>query len=515
MAGIVFLIQELAMFARTLTVVSLVVALAGGCRDSGGDDDDDTGADGGADDVSIYAIQDGTIATGAIVNIRGVVVTAIDSYGADRSTVFVQEPNEDATHGRAYSGLQIYVTDLGAVSGIAVGDTVDVEGGAVTEFRFGCEDPEVDCTDTLQTVTQITGSYTITKTGTGTVPDPVTVLPQDLAADANEAEKWEGVLIKFDNVAVTSGLRDIDPEDDPTFKEMRVTGPFRVQSALADLGAVTRDDCYTSVTGIGSFFFQYFLLPRSANDLAKAADGTGCLYEIEAAECGDGNDNDFDGFADCADFSCQDANPALCTEDGTVVEIQDGTHPINTRVALTGVVVTAIASNSEDLWVQDAGSTADYNGVHVYRGTGASALTLAVGDVIDVTGTINEYFEETQLVVDPKVADVSNPTGTDTPAVVTGLSVSTLNDAVDGEPYEGMLTELSNVKTVVLDDTFGGFTVGIDGDDLTVDNELFDFTLPTSETCYATIRGVMAYSFDRRRLYPRSAADVVTGGTCP
>jgi hypothetical protein len=313
-------------------------------------------------------------------------------------------------------------------------------------------------------------------------------------------------------VAATSNPRDIG--SDTTLKEFRITGPFRVQSALADFGTVARDDCFTSITGLGNYFFDYKLLPITANDVVKAADTSSCLYETEAADCDDGMDNDFDGFADCVDFSCQGANPVLCTVDGSVVEIQDGTIAENSRVALTGVVVTAVSADTIDLWVQDAGSSADYNGLHVFRGDGASMLTLAVGDTVDMAGVVSEFFEETELHVDRDLADVT-VTGTAAVTVKTGLTSSQLSDAVGAEPYEGMLVEIADVPVVLMNDGFGNFTVGITGETLNVDNELYEFPLPAKGTCYATITGISAYAFSERKLYPRDANDLVTGGTCP
>ncbi|RMH39244.1 MAG: hypothetical protein D6689_17120, partial [Deltaproteobacteria bacterium] len=249
--------------------------------------------------------------------------------------------------------------------------------------------------------------------------------------------------------------------------------------------------------------------------LVRAADMSACVYETQAADCDDGLDNDYDGFTDCQDFSCQDANPQLCTVAATVVAVQDGTVSENTRVQLSGVVVTAVSADGVDLWVQDAGSTSDYNGLHVFRGAGAPAIAVAVGDVVDVAGVVTEFFDETELAVDPTVADVS-VTGTGTVSVRSDVPVATLADAVAGEPYEGMLVEIADVRVVTMNDGFGNFTVGIAGEDLNVDDKLHgSFTLPAEGTCFSTIRGVMGFAFGERKLYPRDAADLVTGTTCP
>lgn len=508
------------MYARLLTVILATAALVG-CRDSG-DDDDDNRADAGGDEVTIYEVQDGTIGNGEAVTLRGDVVVAIDNFGDSRGSIWIAEPDEHPTYGRAFGGVQVFTTDISQVAGLVVGDLVDIEGGAVDEFALNCGDAEVDCSDTLQTLTEISGTLTITKVGDGTVPDPVVVLPQDLGADANEAEKWESVLIKLDNVAATSNPRDIG--SDTTLKEIRITGPFRVQSALADLGDVARDDCYTSITGLGNYFFDYKLLPRSANDIVKAADTSACLYETQAAECDDGLDNDFDGFADCGDFSCQDANPVLCTVDGGVVAIQDGTIAENTLVALTGVVVTAVSDDGR-VWVKDAGNSNDYNGIQVYRGTSPSTLDvqIVVGATVDVIGTISEFgtpFDsptsfETEIEVDTGATDVAFDSGGAAPDARNDVAAGTLAHADNGEPYEGMLVELTNVKVSNPDAGFGEFIVTDGTNTLHVDDLIFNYAMPAADTCYATLRGVMGETFGNRKLTPRSAADMVTGGTCP
>jgi hypothetical protein len=106
---------------------------------------------------------------------------------------------------------------------------------------------------------------------------------------------------------------------------------------------------------------------------------------------------------------------------------------------------------------------------------------------------------------------------TGVPAVRADVGVTVLGDeSAAGEPYEGMLVEITNVAVVTPDDTFGGFSVGTAGMELTIDDELFN-ALPQPSgvgECYARIRGVMSYAFSDRKLYPRDAGDIETGGTC-
>src|SRR4051812_25271634 len=96
------------MTRSTLLCAALCLAVAA-CRGSSSGDDggDDAAVDGvNADDATIYDIQ-GSLPVGTQVNIRGVLVTAIDNYGAKKGNIWVQEPA-----GGAYSGVLVFGAPL-------------------------------------------------------------------------------------------------------------------------------------------------------------------------------------------------------------------------------------------------------------------------------------------------------------------------------------------------------------------------------------------------------------------
>jgi len=130
------------------------------------DSSSDGSSSGGAvDDDTIYEIQDGTIATGTDVDVRGVVVTGVAS-----NAIFVQE-----SAGGEYSGVYVY---LDAVPAVEVGDEVDILG--VTAEFAGLT--EIDASG---------GSVTATgTTGIDLAPDVIT---------ADEiGEPWESVLVRIE-----------------------------------------------------------------------------------------------------------------------------------------------------------------------------------------------------------------------------------------------------------------------------------------------------------------------------
>jgi hypothetical protein len=496
-------------------MILAALAMAGaGCRDGSGDDaDGGNGDDGGGEEGdTIQEVQAASMPIGTAVELRGVVVVAIDNFGARTGGLYVMEPG-----GGAYSGVYVFLSGTGA-AGLAVGDLVDVVDGVKDEFTLetdACERTS-DCT-----ITEISppdgGAITVTKVGTAPVPEPQLLDPWDLADDDSEAEKWEGVLIEFENVRVTSAPRGVS-DSDVTLKEMTVTGPFRVGSSLTELAdTIEREYCFQNLVGIGDYFFEYKLLPRSAADIG--AEGTGCLAEEEGeTACGDEEDNDHDGFADCADFSCQES-VASCTLDATVVECQNGSISENTAVALTGVVVTAIDRDRLSLWVQDEGVTAQHNGIYVFRGESDDDpppteldAAIVVGRKVDITGKMASYYGSTQI--DARDGAVTDATGTATVVIIPGADSSTLGALTSGAPWEGALVQFTDIPVLGSGD-YGQITIGEAGSPLTVDDTLFSYN-PIGTTCLASITGVVIMNTydDYYFLAPRSAADIVKNGDC-
>jgi hypothetical protein len=305
----------------------------------------------------------------------------------------------------------------------------------------------------------------------------------------------------------------------PERDEFRVNGPVVVAGSLTALdvaGSVALGDCYAEVVGVMDYFFNDRLLPRSADDLVTGGADCPALEQGDAV-CDDGEDNDADGFTDCEDIGC--FTVAACTTGASVVGVQDGTIATDTGVSLAGAVVTAVevlANCRKNLWVQDPGGAAQYNGVYVFRGSCNNVdivdlpPEIGVGSVLAVVGQTTEYFDLTEL----GNAEVSDTGDTATP-VVTPVDVFTLAAAATREPYEGMLVRIDNVRVVNAAAGHFSFTVGDTGDELLVGTRRCD-ARPTVSAgqCLASITGVMHQFQEGPSLLPRSAADVVAGGIC-
>ena len=510
--------------ARVLLAACLVLSAA--CRGSGGDDGDDGDdappPDGfNPNDVSIYDIQNpnGIVPEGTDVNVRGVVVTAIDTYaeranGTRVGTIWVQEPA-----GGEFSGVLVFGASLGDVANLNVGDIVDITGAAKTEFVL--RDMDGNPTDPSgRTTTELepgsAGSITVTVvTPGGPAPEPqlvdaIAIAGMTQAAKDVEGEKWEGVLIEVRDVSQISDVRMISGE--ANFLAFQLQGALETDTSLAPFPAGTDlDTCYASIIGVGDYFFEHKIQSRNTADMVTG--GTGCVTPAQEEEpsCGDALDNDFDGFYDCEDFSCQ-ASAQACVTQASISQIQMGN--ITGTVELTNVIVTGVTFNRSNLFVQDAAQAAPYNGIFVFRG-GASEPDLpaeiVVGATVNVTGNVTEFMGVTEIV-NPTVTFVAAPGALPTPIAT---SIATLNDPTMGEPFEGVLVQLTNVEVTAFDMGMQKITLSQGADSIIVDDDIYRHT-PVLNDCYSTFNGIFHYNnFDTHlNLLPRLATDIVPGGTC-
>lgn len=522
---------------RTLSPSLLFSLLAvAACRGGGdGGPDGPRGGDGppNPDDTSIYDIQnpDGRVAEGTTLTIKGVVVTAIDTYaeradGTRKGNIWIEEPA-----GGAFSGVLVFGAPADQVANLHVGDVVDVAGASKTEFALGGATGDMTGRKTTELEPGDSGTILITVESTGGAP-PAPELVDWMAiaqlddsgtrptARDNEFEKWEGVLIRVENVAQVSTVSLISGE--ANFQRFRISGGYEVDTSLAAFPAgADIDTCYASITGIGDYFFNWKILPRETSAIETG--GTGCPAPEEGAGvCSNGMDDDYDGFADCADFSCQDTDPA-CVTTTSVADIQMGT--VTGTVSLASVFVTGRDDipGSRGVWVSDALQGAAYNGIYVYTGSGTLDPTLVVGATVSVTGNVQEFDTGTPAMGDtlteiggPAVVTLVSPAG-GAPTPLTGVSAATLSDITTGEPYEGVLVQLTNVK--VTNPSLGQGKVQLtdnNGDTIVMDDDAFSYPAQTMDTCYGTLTGLSSLQLidDIRTIAPRSAADMVVGAGC-
>ena len=488
-----------------------------------------------SDDTSIYDIQDpgNKVAVGAMVNIRGVVVTAIDTYGTKTGNFWIEEPA-----GGAYSGVLVFGAAANDVAAIQVGDLVDVTGGQKAEFALS-SDTSGRTTTEIEKPTG--GAITVTKVGTGTVPAPMAVDALAIGMMSTQAErdaeweKWEGVLISVTNVGVISSTKTFGSSPGPDSESFNVTGPLTVESTLAAFPGTTGTppgpqfgDCEASITGVGDYFFDWLLEPRATTEIATG--GTGCpVAETGLATCTDGIDNDANGHADCFDYSCMldSAAASTCNKAATVhdVDTSASNAPVGGAVKLANVCVIAIDSAKQNLWVQDAGTAAPDTGVYVFRGSKSAVLALAPNANVNIDTTVVSPFHGLMELSGIPGATTASPnvtmvTGAPCVPVAQTVALATLADPTMTAHYAGTLVKVTATKLTVTAVTGTGtakrYTLSDGTTNISVGTQIFDINATANSSCYSAVTAVSTLDTSPNpsvpMLLPRSAADLVVTG---
>ena len=199
----------------------------------------------------------------------------------------------------------------------------------------------------------------------------------------------------------------------------------------------------------------------------------------------------------------------LCLGAGatTIYDVQ--TDPsLNGQVVTVQGVVTApnglYSSVPENIAVIQDG-TGPYSGVMIYCSTGLP--TLALGDLVEVTGTVAEYYDRTEL----DLADASDCVIIGSQAVppVTWITCNDISSSNPGvaEQYEGVLIGIENVTVVEI----GSYEFTADDG---VGQCLVSWWSATWDVCpvnlndfFSSIVGTGDYSYGAYKMHPRYNED--------
>ena len=217
----------------------------------------------------------------------------------------------------------------------------------------------------------------------------------------------------------------------------------------------------------------------------------------------------------------------------TIVEINSNHDEQNTgcyhsqhngeEVVVTGYV-SAVAYNG--FYMQSAPQGVPYGGMWVYTGTDSAWLTgLAVGGQVEVRARVEEYYDLTELLVDPDdaahyVQPAAGSSATMVPLEVTTGDVGTGCTAA-GEAYEGLLVVVRGVTLLSEPNSYGE----IEMDDGSGATQLEDGMLDTDTHLESvlgvgsltgqtveSITGVVRFAFGSFEIHPRSEADIEVAG---
>lgn len=249
----------------------------------------------------------------------------------------------------------------------------------------------------------------------------------------------------------------------------------------------------------------------SATDASSDSSATDATMTASAGSSESGSSGNADGSSSgSADGSGSSGGSSSGGDMGnTIYEIQDGTIAEDAAVEVYGVVVTAV--NVGGFWAQEPAG-GEYSGVQVFSGMGGPDVSgVQVGDVVAFSGTTNEFFEVTQVVITDGTFDI---TGSATPLDAELLSIATLVDGTTGEPWESVLVRIEGTLTAGMLSNFDEFPVADGPDSIIIDNFAYSVSMSGDfpgfgvGATFDAIQGPLNFSFMNFKIAPRDADDL-------
>ena len=187
------------------------------------------------------------------------------------------------------------------------------------------------------------------------------------------------------------------------------------------------------------------------------------------------------------------------TTDYTIYDIQysiEGPSPLEGVEVITYGIVTAIGEYG--FFLQNESGA--WNGIFVYE----YGVNVSQGDEIDITATVAEYFDKTELsdVWEYNVLSSGN-------TLPETFSLSTVN--VNQEDYEGVLVQIENGECTDYNPEYGEWSVDDGSGEIMIDDLLYEFIPVVGE--FYDITGVVDYAYGSFRIEPRSSSDISTGSS--
>ena len=437
---------------------------------------------------TIVNMQTGLIPQDTEVTFECVVVAV--AYNQDNSThentaikgLYVSELIDKAAPN---SGIYVFIKNTANIGEFNPGDKIEVTGVYGEHY----ESSQVTVTD----------NNSIQKLGTADIPapaeiaDPSTIAtPYELSGEeysptANhgaDAEKYESVLVKVKDVEIT--------KSDLGHGSFEVSGNLSVSKELFYYnGSRSEGVKFNSISGILIYSYDAFqLAPRSIDD-----------FDVKVIDAG-------------------------------ITAIQKGEVAKGTTVTLSESVVTAVAYDQDSttheytaikgLYVSEIIEQAQpYTGIYVYIKGKAAVDAYAIGDKLEITGAVDEYYDSTQISVTsvenvkkigtadlPAPAEIDDPSKISTPYAKDGDEWKpTTNHGEDAEKYESVLVKVKNVE--VTNNNLGHGAFEVTGN-LSVAKELYYYSGDRSiGVKFDSISGILIYSYSAFQLAPRSEADFV------
>lgn len=501
------------------TLVPAGLVLLAACGDSGTDDPDAGDADGGGRDSGIVTTTECPAGSRTIcslkvkddpfhpgvdepVSLTNVVVsTPVIQVTETLQGFYVQDVAFSAMKGSQFAGIAVTFNPaelVGAVPG--VGSVVSVDG---VYREFGAQGAAKKQSQIAATRVEASGA-------TETLPI-VTVSPSDIVTGGPLSDALEGSLVRVEDVTVTEYNVTIGAS--PLFGSYRVTGNLIIW-ADRDLYALERfwqtGEVLTFVQGIlrlGTTPFSAgasMLSPRSSEDWASTRVALTSIAEI--------NDP---------------ATPAGCSQ---TAQGRMGTcHAVELERVLVVAVGGFVSGDLRSLWLQDPNASGARSGVKVVYDSTELTTPPNVGEYVDVSAELIEYFGMRQVQF-PRITRNGSDTGVAQIATVANPADLAI-DSTTAKDWQGSLVRIDNVTVTTACRTprdFGAWIVTgnvligsafeydyngmlCEGGNCTCDTNPRPNDQRMEGQLFQSITGLVDYNFNEYQIQPRGNADLVPG----
>ena len=436
-----------------------------------------------------------------------------------------------------------------------------VHGYSATPPTLGDEITITATVNEFYSLTQLIDAASYSVNSSGNSFTPVNINTGDLLGCSESGEAVESMLVKINNVIVTTPSNE--------FGEWYVddgSGPVMINDKLFDgewLEPSTSQE-FASVIGVVDYAYSEFsILPRTTSDIALCPtcpvasagenqsvapgdlvtldasgsydpDGSIIAYEwtqiggsavnlsdeesISTTFYAPNNSGDLIFRLSVYDNDSNEANDEItisvspCT---AISEVQftteQGTYcyestTVGEEVNLCPAIVTAVTAGDNPNFFLSNSILEPWNGIFVFD----NSINPQVGDEINLSGTVNEYYSFTQII------DVSSFSILSSNNDIIPLSIETGDLGIacsqEGESYEGMLIRLNDVTVEGIDE-FGNIQIN-DGSGATLmDDYYFNGSWPNISVGdnISSIVGNVGYSYSEFKVYPRNEDDF---GSC-
>jgi len=294
-------------------------------------------------------------------------------------------------------------------------------------------------------------AFTINSTG-NTLPAATS-----LSTLAVNDEQYEGVLVAVTNaqsMGAPNGFGEWDVNDG--------SGLATIDDAIFPFIPVVGNNY--DVTGVLDYSFSlYKILPRDASDIIGATGSPNfvSIYDIQFTVDPNGD------------------SPEL----GNVVM---------TKGVVTGVVVNGAPGT---FFIQDGNGA--WNGLYIFE----SGTTVARGDSVEVTGTVDEFNNTTELISVTNVTVLNSGNTLPTPAILTTGNANT-------EDWEGVLIQVLNAPCTGNTAGFGLWDLNDGSGIIQADDDIFPYALSANVGTSYNVTGIGHYSFSAYKILPRDANDI-------